>query len=200
MKKNDQDFERAVRMSLRGKQVPILVLDTRWHSLFEKGEKTSDMIALENKINSLLKKQGRLVNDIKDLKKAKKKLMEGIVAGMDDTSNRANKKKNSQQRLLLETTERIQMESDELMELPSMIKKYNEELMVLGVKFCFERLKDADGIIRELTQDIKELKEELEDKTTYKAELGEKIDHSYALMHGLFGHDVMNLFDKGKFR
>ena len=198
MKKvSNKEFEAAVRRSLRGKQVPILVLDGRWHALFAGMNKPSDIISLENRVNDLLKQQGRLVNEIKDLKNAKKKLMAGIVAGMSEDTKRSRKKKDNQQRLL-ETNERIQDESDELMEIPSQIKQANEDLLVLGARYLFEQLREHDEILSEVTQNIRELRLELSEKTAFKDELSEKIDNVYSLMHGLFGHDVMNLFDKDK--
>ena len=118
--------------------------------MFPQGEKPADIEALEERLNDLLKKQGRLVNEIKDLKKAKKKLMDSIVAGMEGSSARDNRKKENQQRLLLE--------------------------------------------------EIRTLQAELTDKKEFRENLEESMDSAYSLMHGLLGHDIMNLFDKGKFR
>ncbi|MBO5486973.1 MAG: hypothetical protein J5988_08625 [Eubacterium sp.] len=200
MKKQQENknFERAIREALRGKKVPVLVLDSRWHTLFPKGEKPLEVEELEEKVNMLLKRQGKLVNEIKELKQVKKKLMAGIVAGMENESSRANKKKDNQQRLLIETKERIEEESDELMDLPSQIKKVNEELLIVGAKYCFERLANGDRMLKELTEDIEAMRKELKEKVGDKAELEESLDSAYSLMHGLLGHDVMNLFDQGK--
>ena len=198
MKKNDKDFEKAIRDTLKGKKVPILVLDSRWHALFPEGNKPSEVVALEKCVNILLKQQGRLVNELKDLKKTKKKLMDGIVAGMSDNSAQAQKKKDNQQRLLLEIKERISEESDELMTIPSQIKKVNEDLLIVGAKYCFEKLENGDREMQELMTEITALKEVLNEKSEYKAELEESIDSAYSLMHGILGHDIMNLFDKGK--
>lgn len=38
MKRRDLEFETLVREALKGKKVPILVLDRRWHTLFPQGE------------------------------------------------------------------------------------------------------------------------------------------------------------------
>ena len=179
-KQQDNSFEMAVRKALKGREIPILVLDTRWHRLFPQGEKPADIEALEDRLNELLKKQGRLVNEIKDLKKAKKKLMDSIVAGMEGSSERDNRKKENQQRLLLETKDRIQQDSDELMEIP-----YGS---------------NGDQMIQELTDEIRALQAELTDKKEFRENLEESMDSAYSLMHGLLGHDIMNLFDKGKFR
>lgn len=199
-KQQDNSFEIAVRKALKGREIPILVLDTRWHRLFPQGEKPVDIEALEERLNELLKKQGRLVNEIKDLKKAKKKLMDSIVAGMEGSSERDNRKKENQQRLLLETKDRIQQNSDELMEIPYDIKDTNEKLMIIGAKYCFERLSNGDQMIQELTDEIRALQAELTDKKEFRENLEESMDSAYSLMHGLLGHDIMNLFDKGKFR
>lgn len=200
MKKQEKNFDAAVRKALRGKQVPILVLDTRWHTLFPKGEKPADVEALEDELNALLRRQGKLVNEIKDLKRARKKLMDGIVAGMEGNSERDNRKKDNQQRLLMETKERIQQESDELLDLPGQIKAVNEELMILGASYCFRRLESGQEIVAELKEDIKRLHGELDDKESYKKDVEKSMDSAYSLMHALLGHDVMNLFDQGKLR
>lgn len=198
MKRRDLEFETLVREALKGKKVPILVLDRRWHTLFPQGEKPAEIIQLEEKLNELLKRQGYLVNDIKDLKKTKKKLMEGIVAGMNDAEPLRDKKKKNQQRLLLEIKERIETESDELIELPRMIKKTNEELLATGAHYCFERLANGDEQLKIVKQEIEELRISLREKTEWKDDLEESMDSAYSLMHGLLGHDVMNLYDKRK--
>ena len=198
MKRRDLEFETLVREALKGKKVPILVLDRRWHTLFPQGDKPAEIIQLEEKLNELLKRQGYLVNDIKDLKKTKKKLMEGIVAGMNDAEPLRDKKKKNQQRLLLEIKERIETESDELIELPRMIKKANEELLDTGAHYCFERLANGDEQLKIVKQEIEELRISLREKTEWKDDLEESMDSAYSLMHGLLGHDVMNLYDKRK--
>ena len=198
MKKRDNEFDAAIRAALKGKKVPILVLDLRWHTLFPKGSKPSDIQELEDHLNELLKRQGFLVNDLKDLKKTKRKLMDGIVAGMNEKEGSRDKKAKNQQRLLLEINERIREESDELMDLPREIKWINEELLAAGAIYCFERLANGDEQLEELNEDISELKEILKEKTDYKSELEESMDSAYSLMHGLLGHDVMNLYDKRK--
>ena len=65
MRKQDNSFEMTVRSALKGREIPILVLDARWHTLFPKGEKPEDIVQLEEQLNEHLKNQGRLVNEIK---------------------------------------------------------------------------------------------------------------------------------------
>ncbi len=179
---------------LKGKKVPILVLDQRWHKLFPGGVKPAYIAAIEENLNALLKEQGKLVNEIKDLKKAKKKLMDAIVSGMAASGN--DKKKDKQQKLLLETKERIEKQSDRLMELPYEIKKTNEDLLVNGVAYCYEELKTRAQSLERLKAEIDIQREELKEKVAYRVELEESVDASYSLMHDLLGREVMNIFDK----
>ena len=190
-KNNEQT---SIAELLKGKKVPILVLDQRWHKLFPGGVKPAHIAAIEANLNELLKEQGKLVNEIKDLKKAKKKLMEAIVSGMSSSGN--DKKKDKQQKLLLETKERIEAQTGRLMELPYEIKKTNEDLLVNGVAYCYEELKIRAQSLEDLKGEIDSRREELKEKVAYRVELEESVDATYSLMHDLLGREVMNLFDK----
>jgi seryl-tRNA synthetase len=195
-KQPDIDFSMEIKKALVGKQVPVLVLDSRWHTLFPPGKKPADIAGLEEDLNRLLKRQGYLVNDIKDLKKTKRKLMGGIVAGMNGDTDFDFKKKDNQQRLMMEINYRIDEESDELLLLPKQIQETNEMLLIMGARYCFEKLENGDREIDRLKTEIKELKEELNDKTDEMNEIEESMDSAYSLMHGLLGHSVMNVYDR----
>lgn len=197
-KQTDSAFAVEIKKALKGRQVPVLVLDGRWHKLFPPGKKPSDIAALEAEVNQLLKRQGFLVNDLKDLKKTKQKLMNGIVAGMQGDSDFDDRRKNKQQSLLLEIKERIDEESDELVLIPGQIQKANEKLLMTGAMYCFERLENGDREIDELKAEIRELKNELNDLTEEKEAIEESMDSAYSLMHGLLGSSVMNLYDKSR--
>ena len=124
--------------------------------------------------------------------------MDGIVAVMGESDHSRERKGKNQQRLLLEIKQRIQEESDELMGLPRAIKKANEELLAVGASHCFERLANEDEMLKELNQEITEMREVLREKVEFKTDLEESMDSAYSLMHGLLGHDVMNLYDNRK--
>ena len=120
--------------------------------------------------------------------------MDAIVSGMAASGN--DKKKDKQQKLLLETKERIEKQSDRLMELPYEIKKTNEDLLVNGVAYCYEELKTRAQSLESLKAEIDIQREELKEKVAYRVELEESVDASYSLMHDLLGREVMNIFDK----
>ena len=51
------------------KQIPILTLDERWYHLITDKLKTDEICYWEKQVNELLKKQGQVNNDIKEVKK-----------------------------------------------------------------------------------------------------------------------------------
>lgn len=185
-----------LRQLVHGKKLPILVLDQRWHKLFPGGKKPDEVMALEKKCNDLLKEQGKLVNEIKDLRKGKKKLMDAIVSGMNAEGN--TRKKEKQKKLLIETKEKIERESDRLMEVPYEIRKANEELLVVSITYCYDKLKEREQFLQELTQDIEKQRQEIKQKVADKVELEESVEQTYGLMHALLGREVMNVFDQYK--
>nr|MBP3598341.1 hypothetical protein [Eubacterium sp.] len=193
MKRNEAE-KIPVEELLKGKKLPILVLDQRWHKLFPGGKKPAEIRVLEQKLNGLLKEQGKLVNEVKSLKTGKKKLMDAIVSGMSTEGN--ERKKEKQQKLLLETNERIEKQSDRLMELPYEIKDANEKLLIVGVRYCYNEWKNRREELLELTALIDTMREELKEKVAYKVDLEESVDATYSLMHALLGREVMNLFDR----
>ena len=81
--KDDEEFKKA----LADKQVPILVLDEKWLRLFAMHGKPDENHETENELNALLARQGKLNEELKQLKKVKKQLMESIVANMDGTTS-----------------------------------------------------------------------------------------------------------------
>lgn len=188
------DIEKEIKNALKGREIPILVLDKRWHTLFPEGEKPSDILAMEKNINELLKKQARLVTDLKDLKKTKKRLMASIVQNMQDDSKKGDKKKTNSKRLLDDINVRIDKETDELMDLPYSIRKQNEQMLIAGAKYCFNRLSEGDSQIKLLNNEIDKLKSELDEKLEKKKVIEESMDSAYSLMHGLLGPTVMNLY------
>ena len=65
--------------ALKDIRIPLLVLDEKWHHLFQGIGKTEEIIECEKQVNELLKLQGKLNEDLRALKKRKNDLMQGIV-------------------------------------------------------------------------------------------------------------------------
>ena len=69
------------------KQIPILTLDERWYHLITDKLKTDEICYWEKQVNELLKKQGQVNNDIKEVKKIKNQLIQDVVDNMQDDDN-----------------------------------------------------------------------------------------------------------------
>ncbi len=190
------DFNKIVK----DKKLPILTLDTRWHELFADDQKTSIIRELEQKVNNLLKKQGKLVNDIKDMKRLKNNLMKDIMVNMDigtDLLGKAKEKKlDKNKQYINEINDKINAAMDELGEIPYQIKQVNEELMTESIHICYERLEDNKVEIKEVTDWIAGVRNELKDKILIKQDLETKNSLIYTYMHDIIGAELMELFDR----
>ncbi len=190
------DFNKIVK----DRKLPILVLDNRWHELFSADQKTPAMKELERKLNNLLKQQGKLVNDIKDMKKLKNNLLKEIMDNMEvgsDTLGKAKAKKLEQNKqFITELNIKIDDAMDELAEIPYRIKEVNEELMAASINIFYDKLENNKEELNNVAEWILRMREELKVKILIKQELEEKNSMIYTYMHDILGAELMELFDR----
>ncbi|MDF2484321.1 MAG: hypothetical protein K0R46_489 [Herbinix sp.] len=184
---------------VRNKKLPILTLDARWHELFPEEKKTSIIKELELKVNNLLKSQGRLVNDIKDMKRLKSSLLKDIVDNMDigkNTTGKAKEKKlDMNKQYVNELNEKINKAMDELADVPYQIKLVNEELLAESINIIYYELEDNKEVMKEVTDWIASIREELKTKILIKQDLEAKNTLIYTYMHDILGPQIMEMFD-----
>ena len=113
-----KDIDKMIS-ALSAKKVPIATLDNKWHRLFAKVEKTHEIEKLEKKLNELLRRQGKINNEIKEIKKIKKNLMDEIVSLMENESEADKVEKNK--KLIDDCNAKIDAYNDENMDLPKEI-------------------------------------------------------------------------------
>ncbi|MDE7260173.1 MAG: hypothetical protein K2N77_13175, partial [Lachnospiraceae bacterium] len=75
MSRTDEIFEPA----LSGKKIPILTLDNKWHKLFTQKEYSTEIKRMESEMNKLLKRQAKVNEESREIKKLKKAKMDEIV-------------------------------------------------------------------------------------------------------------------------
>lgn len=188
---------------VRNRKLPILTLDSRWHEIFPDGEKTAGIKELEQKLNELLRKQGKLVNEVKELKQLKKKLMDEIVANMnidDSPIGKAKEKKlEKNKKYILEINEKIDKEMEELSELPYRIKEVNEELLIESFSICYNRIQKQMDKIKEVSDWITKTRMDLKEKILMKQDLETQNELMYSYMHDLLGAELMENLDKKHF-
>lgn len=186
--------------ALEGKNIPILTLDNKWHQLFSRIEKTDTIILVENELNELLRRQGKLNNELKEIKALKKKLMDDIMvsAGIldkDPNNKKEEKKLEESKRLLNDCNLKMEDDEDELIDLPRSIYKKNQELMLATMEICYDEIHESAKEIEEISAWISEMRKELKKKIIRKQEGELKNKELYAYMHDIFGPSVIELFD-----
>lgn len=194
--KNDEEFRAAVA----GRQVPILVLDEKWHRLFAVHGKTADIKEAEAALNGLLARQGKLNTDLKGFKSVKSKLMDSIVQNMEGTSEAhmdaaREKKLDEDKRLIEEVNQKIADAEDELLELPKKIKEANNELMILSLDYFYDKLRVNQEESREIDEWIKQVRIDLKKNIIRKQNRDINNREIYAYLHDILGPEVLDLFD-----
>lgn len=187
-------FERA----LEGKRIPILTLDNKWYQLLDE-EARESVAQLEGELNGLLKQQGKLNNEVKEIKRLKKRLMEEIVSMMgeeEQSEDSKNAQKSEQnKRLVEECNEKLEACQDQLLDLPREIERANFQLMLATMDCCYGSMAENTEAIRETEEWIAEIRVELKKRLVRKQEL-ERHNHAiYNYMHDVFGAEVVDIFD-----
>ncbi|MBO5094405.1 MAG: hypothetical protein J6C33_08625 [Lachnospiraceae bacterium] len=184
-----------------GRKIPVLTLDNKWHKLFTQTGSTPEIASLSEKLNDLLKRQGKLNNEIKEIKRLKKKLMDNIVASMnavsdtEEKSSGAEKKMEESRRLIEECNEKLEEYEDECLELPRQIDAVNYKLMLATMEICYDRLQSNAKEIGEIGSWIAKTRVELKKKLLKKQESEIENHNLYSYMHDIFGAEVLEIFD-----
>ena len=199
MRKGDgympQDDE-AYRAALIGKKIPILTLDHTWHKLFTQTGDDPQIHKLEEELNELLKRQGKLNSEIKSLNSYKKKLMQEIVSIMElPDSPEKEKKMDENKRLIEESNGKIEEYKDELMDMPKQINDTNIELMLATMNVCYDKIKKNTQDIDEINKWIQDFRVQLKRKVITKQQKEIWNNELYSYMHAIFGPDVIEMFD-----
>ncbi len=181
---------------LKNKKIAVLTLEHKWHKLFPEGNKPSNIVSLEEEVNEYIKREAALRTDIKDLKKLKKRLMDGIVSNMGDTESRQQvKKMEESQRLILEINEKIETCENELLEVPAKLKAANVALMLETMDYCHKQLHNNADEIKQITEWINNIRIELKKNVLRKQDKELKNKMMYTYMHNIFGPEVIEIFD-----
>lgn len=199
MKSSERDTRLELfRQALYGKRLPVLTLDRKWYRLFDKLGKDS-VKEYEDALNKLLKRQGKLNTEIKDIKALKKKLMNEIVEMADESNHDSTEKMGDSlakhKALVEECNAKIEANQDEVLDLPKAIDEVNFELMLSTMESCYDQIQDNTKDIEEIEAWVKEVRVELKKKLLEKQAKEQRNHDIYKYMHDIFGADVINLFD-----
>ncbi len=199
MEHNDSKHKKiAFSDALQGKNIPVLTLDHKWYRLLDEFGK-KDVQNLSEQLNSLLKRQGKINTETKEIRKLKKKLMGEIVPmvnAVEETGDKKIEKKIDQHKHLIEEcNEKLDAYQDELKELPIEIDKVNRQLMLATMENCYKTMQANNHEIKEIDDWVTEIRIELKKRLVEKQEMEQKNQQIYSYMHDVFGAEVLNLFD-----
>lgn len=187
----------VIESNLSRMKIPLLTLDERYNLVMPDKDKTPQIRKLEAKLNGLLKKQGKVTNNIKEVKKIKARLLQDVVENMDDSQGEAvrQKKMDKTQKLIQEAKQKLaELEETEL-ELPREIKEANQELLLEFIQVCYARLNSNKEDIELLNRWINETRIELKKNLVIKQEKEIKNGNIYTYMHDLLGPEMIQMFD-----
>ena len=191
--------EEVFQPALIGKKIPILVLDNKWHKLFTQAEYSSELKGMEKEMNNLLKRQGKVNTESKEIKKLKKKLMDEIVVLADEMGQHPTKKQEKDmvdhKRLINDCNEKLEAYEEEMVELPRQINQLNNKMMLMTMEVCYKRIQQNTTELEAIEEWIGNIRRELKKKVIRKQEQEAMNRQLYSYMHDIFGADVIELFD-----
>ncbi len=198
-KKEEVSEYTEVRRMIRNSKIPILTLDNRWHELFPDYKKTSRIKELEHQVNDLLKKQGKITDDRKEMKKLKQKLMEEIISNISEEGGEVGrfkqKKQEKSQKLILEINDKLEQCEEELDEIPDKLKRVNEELLIESLKVWHTEMEENRQEIEALNNWILDAREKLKTNILRKQDMETRNSAMYSYMHNLLGAKLMEQVD-----
>lgn len=198
MKHGEGEKREAFEQALKGKRIPILTLDNKWYKLLTE-EARAEVAGLEEELNALLKRQGKLNNDVKNIKRLKKKLMGEIVSLVDEAEQEGKEdtpqKIEQNKKLVEDCNQRLEGYQDELLELPREIEQANFKLMLATMDYCYDAMQENGADIQEIAQWVTEVRIELKKRLIRKQEMEQRNNAIYSYMHDVFGAEVIEIFD-----
>ncbi len=186
--------------SLEGKNIAPLTLDQKWHKLFTVIKPSRQLKSLEKQLDNLIKKQGKATTQSKDIRKLKSRLMKEILEIQSGTQNGGSdaaiqKKLDENTKLIGECNEKLSHYQDELLEIPSQIERVNKALMLETMSLCYTELNENERAIDQITDWIATVRVELKKQILRRQEREIRNQEVYHYLHGVFGPEVLNLFD-----
>ena len=157
--------DEAFRSALSEKKIPILTLDNKWHQLFTQQECTDEIRDMECELNGLLKRQGKVNEKKREIRKLKKKLMDEIVLLADEMEGgatlRLEKEMETHKRLVAECNDKLKECDEEMLELPGQIVQLNNRLMLETMEICYRKLHKNTEELEEIEEWISNIRRDL---------------------------------------
>ena len=94
-----------------------------------------------------------------------------------------------------EVNEQIEERADRLLELPKLLREKNEQLMILTMEYCYEKMRVNARETEEISAWINEIRVELKKNIIRKQNCELNSREIYSYMHDIFGPQIIDVFD-----
>ena len=146
-----------------------------------------------------MKKQGKITDDRKEMKKLKQRLMEEIISNISEDNGEVGrlkqKKQEKNQKLILEINNKLEQYEEELDNIPDKLKYLNEELLVESLKIWYTEMEENTQEIEALNNWILDARQKLKENILLKQDKENRNSAMYAYMHDLLGVKLMEQVD-----
>ncbi|MCR4755490.1 MAG: hypothetical protein K5868_08160 [Lachnospiraceae bacterium] len=191
MAEENERLKRAVA----SKNIPVVTLDNKWHKIWTMIEKPGEVKKQEKALNELLRKQGKINTDSKDIKKLKKKLMDEILSLSDSSNPDDVKKVEENKRLIEECNEKLDKYDEDMGDIPKEIDEINRDIMDVTARLIYDVMHDNEKEIDRLAEWIAGIRVELKKNVVRKQEMEIQNGVMYSYMHDVFGSEVADMMD-----
>lgn len=179
--------------------IPLLTLDRNWHVLFDNDETPVAIRRQADKLNDLIKRQGKLTTESKDIRHVKKRLMDDILPMVNELGDHDDpmleRKLDESKRLIKDCNTQMSAYKEELSRLPSDIADANAELMRLTMQWCKSRMDANTRDIEEAKRWVNDTRVELKKRIVRMQESEQENRDMYTYMHTIYGSDTMDILD-----
>lgn len=198
----DQEHLEEMRLSLKTKVLPIVVLDNSWHKI-KNIVADREFFDLENKVMDLLKKRGQLTYDIEKATKTKNKLLSQILEISDRLNNTtlANNALLEQEitlsrETLLQMNDYLDMFAIESAVVEEDLVTYNLLLVENTVVKSYTIMMEYREKISELDKEIDQYRNLLLLKNSEKKQYETAQQELYNYLHQIVGRSSIEKLDK----
>ncbi len=201
---NSADENNPLRERLAGNRFPILVLDKNWYNIFEKIEKTPDIVELEQQLNKLLKDRSRLSSEEKDYKRVKKenvaRIMELTEKAFGNDDSLAKKEMEKSQQIIQDINNRLTEYETTLVEIEDNIRDTNNLLLEACVRDSYDKMHDLKDKISLIDKQILEIRALLKKRLRQREIVNENYKSILDYLQKSVGDEIIRILDgeKGK--
>ncbi len=189
-----EENEKLLR-AVASKNIPVVTLDNKWHKIWTMIEKPSDVKKQEKDLNELLRKQGKIGTESKEVKKLKKKLMDEILTLSDSVEEADINKVAENKRLIEECNEKLEKIDEDMGDIPKEIDEINRDIMDTTARLIYDVMHQNEKEIDTLADWIAGIRVELKKNVIRKQEMEIQNGVMYSYMHDVFGPEVAEMMD-----